>query len=119
VGRPRNVELDRKIVELLSLGFTYGEVAEKLGISVAAVKSRVHRMRRRGELKPPLRSAWDELINSLLAAKLRVTHVRDELALRHPAMASYIEELTVAAEALRRAVDAASFLRALSVRARR
>jgi len=108
------VETDRRIAELLSLGFSYSEIAERLGLTPEAVKVRVYRMRKRGELKPPLASAWDELVNNLLAAKLRVAHVRDELALKHPSLMKEIDELTVAAEALKRAVDVASFLKALS-----
>ena len=113
------MELDRKIVELRTLGFTYSMIADKLGVSVATVKSRIYRMRKRGELKPPLSSAWDELINSLMAAKLRVAHVADEMKLKHPHLSQYIDELNIASEALRRAVDAASFLKALTARQRR
>jgi predicted transcriptional regulator len=113
------VELDRKIAELRALGFTYSMIADKLGVSVATVKSRVYRMRRRGELKPALSSAWDELVDSLMAAKLRVARVADEMKLKHPHMAQYIDELNVASEALKRAVDAASFLKSLSAKQRR
>ena len=106
------MELDRKIVELRALGFTYSMIADKLGVSVATVKSRVYRMRKRGELKPALSSSWDELATLLLQAKARVGRVHDEMKLRHPQLTQYIGELSVAVEALRRAVEVASFLKA-------
>jgi transposase len=108
------VELDRKIVELRALGFTYSMIADKLGVSVATVKSRIYRMRRRGELKPALSSSWDELVNNLMAAKLRVTRVADEMKLRHPQLTQYIGELNVATEALSRAVELTAFLKAIT-----
>jgi len=115
VPKPRDVETDRKIAELIALGFPYSMIAEKLGLSVGAVKMRVYRMRRRGELKPPLKSAWDELISCLLQAKNRVSAVHDDMKIRHPNL-DYVGELGVAVEALRRAVDLASFLKAVTSR---
>jgi hypothetical protein len=120
--RPRDVEIDRQIAELLALGYPYSLIAEKLGISVGAVKMRVCRMRKRGELKPPLKSAWDELIANLIQAKSRVSYVHDQMKIRHPNLEynlEYVGELGVAAEALRRAVDLASFLKAVTSRAPR
>jgi len=118
VPRPRDAEVDRKIAELIALGFPYSMIAEKLGLTVGAVKMRVYRMRRRGELKPPLKSAWDELVANLLQAKSRVSYVHDQMKIRHPNL-EYVSELAVAAEALRRAVDLVSFLKAVSTRPRR
>ena len=116
--RPRDKELDRQIAELITLGFPYSIIAEKLGVSVGTVKMRVYRMRKRGELKPPLKSAWDELIGNLLQAKHRTSRVLDEMKLKHPHL-EYAGELAVAVEALRRAVDLASFLKAISSKPRR
>jgi DNA-binding Lrp family transcriptional regulator len=112
------VEIDRQIAELIALGYPYSLIAEKLGLSVGTVKMRVYRMRRRGELKPPLRSAWDELTTNLLQAKSRVSYVYDQMKLKHPNL-EYLDELSVAVEALRRAVDLASFLKAVTSRAPR
>jgi orotate phosphoribosyltransferase-like protein len=116
VGRPRDVELDRRIAELRALGFTYSMIAEKLGVSVATVKTRIYRMRKRGELKPPLSSSWDELSVLLLQAKMRVGRVHDEMKLRHPQLTQYIGELGVAVEALSRAIELAAFLKAVTSR---
>jgi hypothetical protein len=110
------VELDRKIVELRALGFTYSMIADELGVSVATVKSRIYRMRKRGELKPALSSSWDELATLLLQAKMRVGRVHDEMKLRHPQLTQYVGELSVAVEALRRAIELASFLKAVTTR---
>jgi len=118
VPRPRDVEIDRQIAELIALGYPYSLIAEKLGVSVGAVKMRVYRMRKRGELKPPLKSAWDELIANLLQAKSRVSYVHDQMKIRHPNL-DYVGELGVAVEALRRAVDLASFLKVVTSRAPR
>jgi len=116
------VELDAKIKELLSSGYTYRDIARILGISPQNVAVRVHRMRRRGEMKEPLRPAWDELADYLAAARLRVQHVHDELRLRRPIperdAAALADELARAAEHLAKAVDIAAFLRAVHGRGR-
>jgi len=91
-------------------------IADKLGVSVATVKSRIYRMRKRGELKPALSSSWDELATLLLQAKVRVGRVHDEMKLRHPQLTQYIGELGVAVEALRRAVELAGFLKAVTTK---
>lgn len=115
--RPRDAEIDRRIAELIALGFPYSMIAEKLGLSVGAVKMRVYRMRKRGELKPPLKSAWDELAAYLLQAKSRVGYVHDQMKLKH-ASPELVDELGVAVEALRRAIDLVSFLKAVAGRRR-
>jgi DNA-binding Lrp family transcriptional regulator len=117
VPRRRDVELDAKIKELLAHGYTYRDIARRLGVTVAAVRSRVYRMRRRGELKAPLKPAWDELADYLGAARIRVLHVHDELRLRRPLSdkdaVALADELARAAEYLAKAVDIAAFLRAV------
>ena len=115
--RPRDAEIDRRIAELIALGFPYSMIAEKLGLSVGAVKMRVYRMRKRGELKPPLKSAWDELAAYLLQAKSRVGYVHDQMKLKHESP-ELVNELGVAVEALRRAIDLVSFLKAVAGRRR-
>jgi transposase len=117
VPRPRDAEVDRRIAELIALGYPYSMIAEKLGLTVGAVKMRVHRMRKRGELKPPLKSAWDELAAYLLQAKGRVSYVHDQMKLGR-AGPELVDELGVAVEALRRAIDLAAFLKAVTGRKR-
>jgi len=118
--RRRNLELDARIRELLAHGYTYKEIAKRLNITVAAVRSRVYRMRRRGEFKGPLKPAWDELADYLAAARIRVLHAHDELRLRRPLSerdaAALADELARAAEYLAKAVDIAAFLRAVHAR---
>jgi len=118
--RKRNVELDARIRELLAHGYTYRDIARRLNITVAAVRSRVYRMRRRGEFKAPLKPAWDELADYLAAARIRVLHAHDELRLRRPLsdkdIAALADELARAADFLAKAVDIAAFLRAVHTR---
>jgi DNA-directed RNA polymerase sigma subunit (sigma70/sigma32) len=117
MARRRNVELDARIKELLAHGHTYKDIAKRLNITVAAVRSRVHRMRKRGELREPLKPAWDELADYLAAARIRVQHAHDELRLRRPLsdkdVATLADELARAADYLAKAVDIAAFLRAV------
>jgi transcriptional regulator with XRE-family HTH domain len=79
--RKRDVDKDRAIVELLAQGYTPKEVAAKLGMTPGAVYTRIHRMRARGELRPPMQSAWESAETRLMALDLRLRHALDLLRL--------------------------------------
>jgi DNA-directed RNA polymerase specialized sigma24 family protein len=57
-------ESDWSILWMLAEGFTYGEVADKFGMSVAKLKSRVRRTRSRIRSSPTGRWVQEALVSS-------------------------------------------------------